>query len=79
MATSVRRPFIGSPPGGNDPACLCQVSTPDALIQRKAIAQAPFIFWTRANETPRAPVNAMPPFGGLTIAFRPIDVSLAED
>ena len=36
------RPFIGSPPGGNDPVCLCQVSTPDAVIERKAIGQAHF-------------------------------------
>ena len=37
------------------PVCLCQVSTPDALIQRKAIPQTPFIFWTgyRANRERR--------------------------
>ena len=41
--TSVRRRFNRQPLRGNGPACLCQVSTPDALIERKAIAEAPFI------------------------------------
>jgi hypothetical protein len=44
--TSVRRRFNRQPLRGNGPACLCQVSTPDALIERKAIGQAPLFFWT---------------------------------
>ena len=73
--TSVRRRFNRQPLRGNGPACLCQVSTPDALIERKAIGQAPLFSGLAIvlNEAPRAPVTRMPlrrPAGASRLQWR---------